>query len=163
MFRSLALAVICLPMGAAAACYGDAGTPLFHCTIEGGKTEIRVCLQDSAAYYAYGPPGRAPDIVFSRHVQDIHMTPWPGISRTYWEELAFANGAFEYRIHHSFDRNGELPQDGTLTVARNGLQIAELPCAAGTISTADFSPLFDAKEESGQCWNFDTRSWGRCP
>ncbi|WP_417523519.1 hypothetical protein [Marinovum sp.] len=162
MIKKLALAALCLPTGAAAACYGDAGTPLFHCTVEGGKTEIRVCLQGDAAYYAYGVPGKAPDIVFSRHVQDIYMTPWPGISRTYWEEVAFANGAFEYRINHSFDRLGELKQKAALTVTRDGLQIAALTCQVEAIGVADFSPLFNAKEENGQCWDLQTRSWGSC-
>ncbi|WP_323766263.1 MULTISPECIES: hypothetical protein [Roseobacteraceae] len=162
MIRPLVLAALCLPTAAAAACFGDAGTPLFHCTVDGGETEIRVCLQDNAAYYAYGAPGRAPDIVFSRHVQDIHLTPWPGIGRTYWEEVAFANGPFEYRINHSFDRNGELPASGLLTVTRDGLQIAELRCQTGGASVADFQPLFDAKEESGQCYDLGSRVWGSC-
>lgn len=162
MLRVFVAALVSLPGSLVAACFGDVGTPLMHCGIEGGKTELRVCLQGDTGYYAYGPRGGAPDIVIARHVSNIEMTPWPGIGRSYWQEMTFSNGSYQYRLNHNFDRFEELPPSGQLTVLRDGKEIAQLFCDRADLRVADFDPLLAAKEAAGACFE-PGAGWRSCP
>lgn len=147
-------AVACLAASnAAAACFGDTGTPLFHCTLKDGTVEVRVCLQDDVAYYSYGPTAGSPDVVLVRPVTRIGMTPWPGIGRTIWEEAEFVNGSYRYRVAYAVDKMEENePVSGYLTVSRDGEPLAELTCDRGSVSEHDLYALFEAKEAAGQCF-----------
>lgn len=144
-----------------AACFGDAGTPLFHCTLKQGQAEARVCLQDGVAYYAYGPTGAAPDILLARSVTDIEMSPWPGVGRTIFEDLTFTNGAYGYRLAHQADKF-ENTITGGLSVLRDGAVVAELTCDPDSVTVGEFYPLYEAKEAAGQCWDRDASVWGDC-
>lgn len=135
---------------AQAGCYGS-GTSLFHCTMSGGKKALDVCLQGGVATYSFGKIGQAPDLLLARKEVDVMMSPWNGIGRSIYEEIGFNNREFSYIIGYSMDRRVEaLPIAGTLIVVEGDATAAELSCDEGSVKTADFYPLFEAKERAGQ-------------
>lgn len=167
MFRSLFGAVVACAVLAGGpvwpAC-GPGGTDLVSCTLKGGKKRLETCLNGDVAIYRYGPNGGAPELELARHVRDVHMTPWPGVSRTIWEEFGFANDGVVYMVHYAVERVPEAgPMTGGITVMRGEAILAELTCDAGSVLSSGYAlPLFDAKEAAGQCWSYDTHSWGGC-
>ncbi|TNF19619.1 MAG: hypothetical protein EP318_13925 [Rhodobacteraceae bacterium] len=159
--KTLVAALCLIAPAPALACFGAVGETLFHCTFKGGRSEARVCLQDGAAYYAFGPKGSAPEVVLARDVAAVGMAPWPGIGRTIWEEVAFGNGAYGYRLSYAIDKMApNEPVVGTLVVTRNGEEISALTCDRGSVSAHDFYPLFEAKEAAGACFT-PGQGWSR--
>lgn len=145
---------------AQAGCFGT-GTPLFHCTFNGAKKTIDVCLQGEVVVYHFGSTDRAPDLLMARREIGVEMTPWNGIGRSIWEEITFYNGAYSYNLSYAIDRNIEsAPVDGRLIVGEGDSEVAELICDTGSVTEANFYPLFEAKEAAGQRYCQETFSWG---
>lgn len=161
-FAALVLALS--PIAATAqGCFG-AGQPQFHCTVQGGKKAVDVCLQGDVALYRFGPAKGAAELLLARHATGVHMTPWSGVGSSIWEELTFFNSTFEYRINYSVSRiAAEFPDvRGGVTVLNGGDPVTELECDKGSVEFADFYALYEAKEASGQCWSRDSFTWGGC-
>ena len=63
----------------------------------------------------------------------------------------------------TFDRtapNGQAAPEGRIIVAEGDSELADLQCDAGSVTEANFYPLFEAKEAAGQPWCPATQSWG---
>jgi len=164
----LSLAMLIAASGAlrAEGCFGP-GMPLFHCTVKHGAKTVDVCLQDSVAYYRFGPVAAPAEMLLAQPVAEVHMSPWNGIGRMIYEEVGFSNAAFDYAVHYAIDR---LPEDGEVrstisggvTVIKGDQTMAQLACDAGSISVNDLYPLYEAKEAVGQCWDREIFRWGPC-
>ncbi|MCR8546789.1 hypothetical protein M4578_03035 [Salipiger sp. P9] len=155
-------ALILLPATSEAACFG-AGEPLFHCTVDHGRKAVDVCLQGGVAIYRFGPPTGAAEMLLAPVVTETEMTPWNGIGRYLWEEVTFYNGRYAYLVSYSLDRtapNGQAAPEGGIIVAEGDSELADLQCDAGSVTEANFYPLFEAKEAAGQPWCPATQSWG---
>ncbi len=164
----LSLSVVMAATGAARAegCFGP-GKALFHCTVKDGAKSVDVCLQDSVVYYRFGPVAAPAEMLLAQPVAAVHMSPWNGIGRTIYEEVGFANAAFDYTVHYAIDR---IPEDGEVrpsisggvTVIKGDQTMAQLECDAESISVNDLYPLYEAKEAVGQCWDRAAFQWGPC-
>lgn len=160
--KHIAAALLCsFPVVAEAACFGS-GDPLFHCTVNQGRKALDVCLQGEVAIYRFGPVNGAAEMLLARHVTGVGMTPWNGIGRYLWEEATFYNGTHDYLISYSIDRNAaeSAPQvQAGVIVAEGDSEVAEIGCDQGSVTEADFYPLFEAKLAAGQPWCQSTQSW----
>ena len=152
----LILAVLPLP---ALAC--PLGTVLLSCPI--GKNQLQVCLTPQAVTYSFGPAG-APDLSLTSPIRDAAYTPWPGIGSAIWDSLSFTNAGTTYEVWTSVERSPESTKgyQGGVNVLKGDTLLAQLLCKDGTVQT-DLSPVFDAKESAGQCWNFGTLAWQTAP
>lgn len=159
--RALFLAAaIALPGAAMAACPSNAAV-LVSCNLKHGTKRLETCLLGDRALYRYGTPGKPPELEMLRHVRDVGMTPWPGVSRTIWESFTFFNDDIGYEVHHSIDKGPDAgPLRGGITVMRGDDVLASLDCDPGTVESAGYSlPLYEAKEAAGQCWDFASFAW----
>ncbi len=160
MIRGIALALFC-------ATTATAETVHFACDMGEGKS-VGVTLEDGTAIYAFRHPTNS--LTLTRDVQDVHLTPWPGIGRTIWEEVAFENAGFRYLVYASIERiypedesaEIETSVSGGIIVSRGETRIAELSCLAGTIDFPWGTELFDAKEAAGQCFDRTSTLWADC-
>ncbi len=162
MFTKLFISglALCLATGANARCF-DRGTPMFHCTFEGGAKTVDVCLQGEVVVYSFGKSGRAPDMIAARREIGVGMTPWNGIGRSIYEEMTIFNNVYSYILSYEQDRNVEgAAVQGRLIVAEGDFEVADLVCDEGSVSEANFYPLFEAKDAAGQKYCPDTFSWG---
>ena len=160
MKRVFLFLLFCISTSAQAECSGGA-EELFQCSFDSGY-QLNICLQEGAVTYMYGADGKMPELILSRRVEDVTMTPWPGIGRTFWEEINVRNQGVTYTITQWADRNdlNTLP-GGAVDVVRNGEHLVRLDCVEGTV-TGDFYPLFEAKQNFGQSWCHDAQAWDAC-
>lgn len=154
---------IAAPSGAQAdGCLGD-GAPLFHCSFNGGAKTVDICQQAEVVYYRFGPANGAAEQILARDIRGVDMQPWNGVGRAIWEQVTFYNTVYSYIIDYSVERDPSgPPAEGRLIVAEEDSEIAELLCDTGSVSVADFYPLFEAKEAAGQCYDRETFSWMPC-
>ncbi|MFD1343194.1 hypothetical protein [Litorisediminicola beolgyonensis] len=142
-----------------AACFGP-GTDLFHCTTTKGEKALDICLQDAVAYYRFGAVSGPAELLLADAATDVAMAPWPGIGRTIWEELTFANGHYSYTVHYGIERTPDAPPPMGGVIVRKGDEvIASVDCDPGSLTSHDFYPLFQAKEAAGQVWCRDDGTW----
>jgi hypothetical protein len=136
------------------------GTPLVACEIENSTKWLETCLVGDIVTYTFGPKG-IPELSMSRHVGDVDFVPWPGIGRWIWEEFRLTNGAYSYAVHYSFERNpNNMEVGGGVTVWQGGTVLASLDCNPATLNFSGFpSPVYDAKIDAGQAWDFDAKRW----
>ncbi|NSY37623.1 hypothetical protein [Leisingera sp. ANG59] len=134
---------------------------LVSCTFGGGSKALTTCLHGKQATYAFGAPGRQPELSMKRHVRDVGLTPWPGIGGSIWEEVIFSNGDARYIVYYSVSKDpGALtPMEGGVIVESNGSELAHLRCDAGTVDSGYPLPLFDAKVAAGQEYSLETGEW----
>ena len=144
-------------------CFG-AGEPLFHCTFQGGKKAVDICLQGDVVLYRFGPVSGTAELLLARSVIGVDMTPWSGVGRAIWEEVTFHNNVYSYHISYSVDRiaSEEVLPTGGLIVAEGDSELADLTCDPGSVGAADFYPVYEAKEVAGQCYSRDDFTWGPC-
>lgn len=138
-----------------------AGHPLFHCTFSDGRKTVDLCLQDDIVLYRFGATDRAPDILLARRASGVSMTTLNGVGRMIWEDVTLYNDIYSYILSFAVDRNVDDKKiDASLIVAEKDIKIAELICDADSVTEADFYPLFEAKEMSGQKYCAETNQWG---
>ena len=154
MRAALLLAVLAAP--AHAACQGDMG---FSCQI--GTKSLDVCYWKGMLTYLYGPDGK-PELAISEPFETVAFTPWPGISSSLWETVAFQNDGYTYEVWTSVERDPEStePRSGGVRVMQGQTTVAELDCDPGTATSMDV--LYDLKDGIGQCWDMESQSWGLC-
>lgn len=156
--RALPLILAILPLPALAC---PQGTALLSCPI--GTKQLQLCLTAEAVTYSFGPQG-APDLTLTTPIQQAAYTPWPGVGSAIWDSLAFTNNDITYEVWTSVNRSPEATRglQGGVNVLRADTLVAQLTCKDGTV-TSDLTPVFEAKESAGQCWNFDTLAWQTAP
>jgi hypothetical protein len=130
-------------------------TPLVSCSLKSGSAYLETCLLGNFATYAYGKTGQRPDLALARPVQEVEMTPWPGVGRSIWEDFQFRNGDVSYRVFYSIDRfsEGEPALTAGVMVEKGEETLAELDCDPGTIDAGYPLPLWDAQELAAQARN----------
>lgn len=145
-FISLTLTIVGSPVFAA--CLD--GPMLFSCTFSHGKKSVHVCQSGTDYTYAYGRIGRAPDLFLQRSLGELDFTPWPGIGRTYWEEVQFKNKSVTYQISFTVDRmSGDRAiAEGQLAVLEGENRLALLICDEASVRT-NFTPLANAWHDAG--------------
>ena len=133
---------------------------LVSCHLKDGHKQLTTCLVGTSATYTFGTPEKEPELALTRHVRDVHMTPWAGVGRAIWESFSFENNGVIYEVYYSIDRASGSVFDGGVIVWQDGKELAHLECDAGTVITSGaFLPLFEAKEAAGQVFLRETQSW----
>ena len=148
---------------AMAACPIGTGTVL-SCTARGGTKVLDVCLDSGAGVisYAYGAPGRAPELFLERAIAGIEHRPWPGIGRSIWESTVFYNQGYAYEVFISVDRMAEnQPAIGGVLLQKGGKEVAQVDCDAGSADIGLWA-VSDAKEALGLCWDQGAQIWNTC-
>ncbi|WP_299604589.1 hypothetical protein [uncultured Tateyamaria sp.] len=156
---SVALALALTPGLAAAQC-GSLDVVL-NCQI-GSKT-LTVCVGEGQASYAFGPAG-SPELSLTRPLGQVQATPWPGVSRSIWEDITFENVGTRYTAWISVDRMAEdLPTRGGVIVAQGEQKLADLDCKTGTAEVGVFA-IADAMQAAGYCVDRATGTYAQhCP
>lgn len=154
MRAALLLALLTVP--ANATCQVDEA---FSCTI-GAKT-LQVCSWKGALIYSYGREGK-PELTIAEPLETVAYTPWPGIGRAIWDRVVFQNEGIAYEVWTSFDRMDETAVlEGGVNVMEGDTMLASLTCDKGSVQRA-LDTISDLKSGIGQCWDYNSRSWGSC-
>ncbi len=137
------------------------GDVVFNCTI-GGK-QLSVTLEGDAATYSFGPKG-APEMTITAAPRDLNYLPWNGIGIEMPEAVQFGNDGTSYEVWYSvqkmIDENAPLPPTrGGVRVMKGDEMLADLVCDASP-SLYDLERIYDAKEAAGQCYDWESQSWG---
>jgi len=146
-----------------AACRAGTDTVL-SCTARGGAKALDVCLDTGAGEisYAYGAPGRTPELYLSRSIAAIDHRPWPGIGRSIWESTVFYNNGYAYEVFTSIDRMAEnQPPIGGVLLYKGRQQVARVDCDAGSAEIGLWA-VSDAKDALGLCWDQGAQIWNNC-
>ena len=106
-----ALALAATPL--AAAC---PELTVLRCQVEGGK-QLEVCADAEAVRYSFGHIG-SPELELSNPLAASGYRPWPGVSRTIWDSVAFTNDAFVYEVVTSLERIYPDDEDAEIEVLR---------------------------------------------
>ena len=152
----LALALALLAAPAHAACQGDEA---LSCTI--GRKALEVCYWQGALIYAYGRDGK-PELTLSEPLETVSFTPWPGIGRAIWDTVAFENDGITYEVRTSFDKMDDTAGlEGGVTEMQVYATLATLVFDKGGVAQS-LDSVSDLKAGSGQCWDYESKAWGRC-
>ena len=134
----------------------------------GENRSVTVSHDNETAVYAFEHPTN--NLTLTRPLAEVHLTPWPGIGRTIWEEVTFQNAGYSYTVFASIDRippdndEGEIQTElsGGILVTKDNREIVHLDCLRQTIDFPWGTSLFDAKEALGQCYDPGTHTWDAC-
>lgn len=138
------------------------GETIMSCTAKKGAKAINVCLNDGEVSYAYGAPGKAPELTLAEHIATVNHTPWNGIGAMMWETAAFENNGYSYSVWMGVDRmSQEHPIEASVEVLKGNKTVATVSCDAGSV-TAGFWALSDAKKALNLCWDLDQSVWVGC-
>ncbi len=140
------------------------------CTFSNGGKAVDVCVEGNNLTYRFGRVGHAPDLSLSVSVIDAEYTPWPGVSNSIWETVAFQNQETRYEVTGAINRiypkneNDDIRVElnGYIEVISGGETQATLNCDAGSVDFAYGGSIYDAKKAAGQCWMFEERFWAAC-
>lgn len=115
--------------------------PFLSCTVKGGQKALEVCRSDQDASYWFGPRNGKAELSLTAKAGEFSYTPWPGVGRTIWEELAFYNNGVTYTVYGAHERIW--PEDeaaevkvitsGGVIVSQDGKELAHLRCDEGTV------------------------------
>jgi hypothetical protein len=156
-----ALLLALLPLPAFADCAPDEA--LFHCQI--GRKTLQVCAAGDRLTYDFGPAGK-PELSLSVRLAEADFTPWPGIGRTIWDEIAFYNDGATYRVWVALEKqlDPEEPEpelQGGVHVSRGGADLANLTCNPGSVLSL-LDTIHDLKTGIGQCYDRESLRWQAC-
>ena len=158
------LTFVCMVSGQILAACPVGTQTVLTCTAKGGAKTLAVCIDPGRAEisYAYGNPGRQPELFMSRSIDEIDHRPWPGIGRSIWESTVFYNQGYAYEVFISVDRMAEdQPPIGGVVLRKDNHQVAQVDCDAGTAEIGLWA-VSDAKEALGLCWDQDRQNWNKC-
>ncbi|WP_375280424.1 hypothetical protein [Pseudooctadecabacter sp.] len=141
------------------------------CQIDQSGQSLRVCFTADTAFYRFGPPKGEPDLEISQPLGFLDYQPWPGVGRSIFETVVFSNEGYDYTVFAGFDRmfgdetekDHPSPRFGGVTVTRGEEELAALTCSRQTVDFAWGEGLFEAKQNLGYVWDFDSRSWIALP
>lgn len=133
--------------------------PLFACTMAGKARMVQVCQTDTGFSYSYGKRGEAPELMLAEPFSAGTYTPWPGVSRTIWDSIAFRNAGFTYEVWTSIERGpGDADRQGGITILKGDAVQTTLSCAKGSI-TARIDDAYSVMEAAGYCQDDASRQW----
>lgn len=151
-----AFLLVLLTAPASAACQGDEA---FSCPIS--KKTLEVCSWKGMLTYSYGREGK-PELFLNEPLETIAYTPWPGIGRAIWDSVTFQNEGVTYEVWSSFDRMDEnAVVEGGVNVMEGDTMLATFTCDKGSVERG-LDTISELKADIGQCWDYDSRSWGLC-
>ena len=154
--RAALLLALLAATPAHAACQGDEA---FSCRI--GKKTLDVCYWKGILTYRFGPEGR-PELTLNERMETVDFMPWPGIGRAIWDSVVFENEGVTYEVWSSFDKMDEnAVMEGGVNVMQGTETLATLTCNKGSVGRG-LEALSDLKAGIGQCWDYDSRTWGLC-
>ena len=154
--RAALLLALLAATPAHAACQGDEA---FSCRI--GKKTLDVCYWKGMLTYRFGPEGR-PELTLNERLETVDFMPWPGIGRAIWDSVVFENDGVTYEVWSSFDKMDEnAVMEGGVNVMQGTETLATLTCNKGSVGRG-LEGLSDLKAGIGQCWDYDSRTWGLC-
>lgn len=123
------------PTLAAPYCTTQGVETIFHCSF--GSRTVTVCdMADGRFRYAYGKPGKTPELDLMRSKGQVTYTPWNGMGSSVWAALRFDNEAYGYEVGFSTEKREDAVPTGWLSITKNGTEIAFKDCRAGTVETA---------------------------
>lgn len=156
MRAALLLLALAAPAPAHAACQGDEA---FSCQI--GAKRVEVCYWKGMLTYSFGREGK-PELSLNEPLETVAFTPWPGVSSSIWETVAFRNKGYTYELWTGVERDPDStePRSGGVRVMQGEKTVAELDCDKGTATPMD--ALYDLKDGIGQCWDMGTQAWSVC-
>lgn len=140
MRHALALAALTLAAPARADC--PVGADVFMtCTFSNGAKRLETCRGDGLASYWFGKSDGRAELALTAQAGEFSYTPWPGVSRTIWEELSFQNNGVTYTVQGAHERIWPESQDAEVTVittggvivSQNGTDLARLTCDPGSV------------------------------
>ena len=140
---------------------------VLRCRVEGGR-QLEICADAEAVRYSFGPIGN-PELELFNPLAASGYRPWPGVSRTIWDSVAFENGAYVYEVVTSLERIYPDDEDADIMVLRrdgiyvlkNEMPVAELTCLPETVEGA-VDLLYDHLGKHGLCWSFSAHAWEVC-
>lgn len=141
-----------------------AGEVLFDCAL--GNKQLSVTLEGGTATYTFGPKG-APEMTITAAPRDLNYVPWNGIGRFMPEAVEFENQGTIYQLWYGLekliDENAPLPPiRGGVWVMKGDEVLADLVCDSPP-SVYALEAIYDAKLAAGQCYDWESQSWGtRC-
>lgn len=154
MRAALLLALLATP--AHATCQGDEA---LSCQI--GKKTLEVCYWKGMLTYSFGPEGK-PELFLNEPLETVAYTPWPGIGRAMWDQVAFQNDSVTYEVWSSIDKMDEnAVMEGGVNVMQGDQTLASLTCDKGSVAQG-LDAISDLKAGIGQCWDMGTQTWGLC-
>ncbi len=130
------VSILAAPAAHADYCGDREAQTVFFCKIKNSSRQVTVCRhEDNSFHYAYGKPGRAPELELRHPKERVVYEPWPGVSDSFWATLRFRNGAYGYTVAYSMPK--ERPEDiwGGLTVTKGETVLADKECVARTLVT----------------------------
>ncbi len=159
--RAALLFLALVPQPVLAACQPD--DALFHCQI--GKKTLQVCETSGTLTYIFGPAGK-PELSLAVSIADADFTPWPGIGRTMWDEIAFHNDGVTYRVWASLEKqlDPDEPEpvlQGGVQVSRGETDLASLVCNEGSVQSL-LDTVWTLKTGIGQCYDREASRWQAC-
>lgn len=168
MERILTRAALIILLGGSAA-YADCGAPgrtFLSCTMEGSGKLLEVCIAGDQVTYAFGPAG-APELSLSAPVATVEYHPWPGVSRTIYEQVAFEHQGYVYTVFGGIERGYDSSDDeievsqfgGVMVTEGRHTPVAHLDCAPGQVTFGWTNALSEAKARAGLQWDMESRSW----
>ena len=152
----------------------DAGEQLFmSCQIENSANILRVCFDKDNVHYRFGPAQQTPDLALSEAIGAVDYTPWPGVGRAIWEEIAFRNNDYRYTVSVGFDRMFDeaeynaTPHHGfggvRVTRGAADAEVVSLSCERATVDFGWDDTLFRMKNALGFVWDDRLREWIELP
>ena len=111
------------------------------CTLKNGQKKLETCRGDDSASYWFGSFGGKAELALTARKGEYLYRPWPGVSRTIWEELEFENNVVSYTVTGAKTRiwtekeeiGVDVINSGGVTVSENGIEIAHVECDAGSV------------------------------
>jgi hypothetical protein len=139
------------------------GEVIFACPVKSRVLEL--CLTEDAVSYSYGKPGR-PDLFLTSAITRADYLPWDGFGRTIHDQVRFYNDGVSYEVWSSIDKqmSADEPEpewQGGVIVTQGDEVLADLACTAPP-DPPTLDALYQAKQDAGQCWDFDGQQWATC-
>ncbi len=107
---------ICLLLTMALPALAD--SVIFSCTTT-NKKSIRLTQQGNNLKYAFGTPGKSPDIAVSVPLSKTNYEPWNGVGRWITSSVTIPNGDYSYQVFYGADRlSDEHPISAGVNVLR---------------------------------------------
>lgn len=136
---------LALPLAAVSSFAHSSCAPVFSCTTAKGK-QVSVCDAGSDLEYAFGPEGKAPEMLLRLPRSQIVAEHDDGIGRFRHFSVGFAQGDTTYQVYIGFDvlEPDALPLGG-VTVVRGTQTLVDMPCSnkKPLVSKLDALDLFD--------------------
>lgn len=167
MLRTIFLAVLAVFAAVPAAFAQCPDLTVLACDMENGA-RLTICADESRITYFHQLPD-SPEIKLENPLGAPGYTPWPGVSRTIWDSVAFADADLTYEVVTSIERlfpdqddaDVQTVRHDTLLISEFGDLVDELSCRPETV-TGHVGLLHDHLTAKGLCWDTGGFRWAAC-